>query len=77
MVQLLGACLGDRRQSAIIMELADGGNLAERVYAPHKRRLSYLEILQVGGCCCMARAGVCCSCRLALACASVYGTDGD
>jgi serine/threonine protein kinase len=30
------------------MELVEGGNLAGRIYHPSKRRLDYLEILQIG-----------------------------
>ncbi|WIA30079.1 hypothetical protein OEZ86_000174 [Tetradesmus obliquus] len=30
------------------MELVEGGNLAQRIYHPSKRRLSYLEVLQIG-----------------------------
>jgi hypothetical protein len=29
---------------ALIMELVEGGNLAQRIYHPSKRRLSYLEV---------------------------------
>ena len=29
------------------MELVPGGNLAERIYDRNKRRMSYIEILQV------------------------------
>lgn len=43
-----GACLGDAASACLIMELVPGGNLAERIYNPHKRRMSHLEILQVG-----------------------------
>lgn len=43
-IKLLGACLGDRTQLALIMELAEGGNLAQRIYNPTKRRLGYLEV---------------------------------
>ena len=31
---------------ALIMELAEGGNLSERIHHPHKRRLELLEALQ-------------------------------
>jgi len=41
-----GACLGDAASACLIMELVPGGNLAERIYNPHKRRMSHLEILQ-------------------------------
>ena len=46
-VQVHGACLGDASSACLIMELMASGNLAERIYNPHKRRMSYLEILQV------------------------------
>ena len=46
-VQVYGACLGDAASACLIMELVPSGNLAERIYNPHKRRMSYLEILQV------------------------------
>ena len=49
-VQVHGACLGDAASACLIMELVPGGNLAERIYNPHKRRMSHLEILQVGLC---------------------------
>lgn len=47
-VRLLGASFSDRLHVGLIMELVEGGNLAERIYAPNKRRLDYLEILQIG-----------------------------
>ena len=47
-VKLLGACLGDKSRLALIMERCEGGNLAQRVYAPSKRRLDLLEVLRVG-----------------------------
>ena len=43
-MRLLGACLARPDHLALITELAPGGNLAQRIYAPHKRRLSYLEV---------------------------------
>jgi serine/threonine protein kinase len=33
-----------QQQLALIMELVEGGNLAQRIYHPSKRRLSYLEV---------------------------------
>lgn len=33
-----------QRQLALIMELVEGGNLAQRIYNPSKRRLTYLEV---------------------------------
>ena len=50
-VQVFGACLGDAASACLIMELVPSGNLAERIYNPHKRRMSYLEILQVPPAC--------------------------
>lgn len=47
-VNLLGASLGDRQHLALIMDLAEGGNLSERIHSIRKRRLGYLEVLQVG-----------------------------
>lgn len=44
---MLGACLGDAERVCLIMELVEGGNLAQRIYDRNKRRLTYLEILQV------------------------------
>ncbi|MEW5302145.1 MAG: hypothetical protein WDW36_004954 [Sanguina aurantia] len=46
-VNLLGASLGDRQHLALIMDLAEGGNLSERIHSIRKRRLGYLEVLQV------------------------------
>jgi hypothetical protein len=43
-VKLLGACLEDKNRLALIMELCDGGNLAQRIYSPSKRRLDTLEV---------------------------------
>jgi hypothetical protein len=37
------------QQLALIMELVEGGNLAQRIYHPSKRRLTYLEVLCRGG----------------------------
>jgi hypothetical protein len=38
-----------QQQLALIMELVEGGNLAQRIYHPSKRRLSYLEVWCRGG----------------------------
>jgi hypothetical protein len=43
-VKLLGACLEDKARLALIMELCEGGNLAQRIYSPSKRRLDHLEV---------------------------------
>ncbi|WIA40776.1 hypothetical protein OEZ86_004456 [Tetradesmus obliquus] len=37
-----------QQQLALIMELVEGGNLAQRIYHPSKRRLTYMEVLQIG-----------------------------
>ncbi len=44
---MLGACLGDPSTACLIMELVEGGNLSDRIHNPRKRRLTYLQILQV------------------------------
>ena len=45
---MYGACLaGDASTACLIMELVPGGSLAARIYDRHKRRMGYLEILQV------------------------------
>jgi hypothetical protein len=44
-----------QQQLALIMELVQGGNLAQRIYHPSKRRLSYLEVgegAELQGCAC-------------------------
>lgn len=47
-VQVYGACqAGDAATACLIMELVPGGSLGGRIYDRHKRRMSYLEILQV------------------------------
>ena len=49
---MYGACLaGDASTACLIMELLPGGSLAARIYDRHKRRMGYLEILQVLPCC--------------------------
>jgi hypothetical protein len=47
-VKLLGACLEDKNRLALIMELCEGGNLAQRIYSPSKRRLDTLEVRGLG-----------------------------
>lgn len=45
---MLGASLeGPREGVCLIMELVDGGSLAHRIHDRAKRRMTYLEILQV------------------------------
>lgn len=46
-VSVLGACLGEPSQACLIMELVEGGSLAARIHDRKKRRLTYLQILQV------------------------------
>ena len=43
-MKLLGACLEDKARLALIMERCEGGNLAQRIYSPSKRRLDHLEV---------------------------------
>ena len=43
-VRLLGACLDDKCRLALVMELCEGGSLAQRIYSPSKRRLEHLEV---------------------------------
>ncbi len=45
-VSVLGACLGEPASACLIMELVEGGSLAERIHDRRKRRLNYLQILQ-------------------------------
>ena len=44
---MLGASLGDLGCACLIMELVAGGDLASHIHDRHKRRLTYIEILQV------------------------------
>ncbi len=46
-MRVYGACTSDRYNVCLIMELMEGGNLFQRIYDRKKRRMSYLEILQV------------------------------
>eukprot|EP01025_Chloroclados_australasicus_P049522 TRINITY_DN5645_c0_g3_i1.p1 TRINITY_DN5645_c0_g3~~TRINITY_DN5645_c0_g3_i1.p1 ORF type:complete len:1007 (+),score=141.35 TRINITY_DN5645_c0_g3_i1:521-3541(+) len=46
-VRILGASLKDFDNMCIIMELVEGGSLADRIYNKAKRKLSKLEILQI------------------------------
>lgn len=46
-VKLLGACLGNKDNVCLIMELVEGGNLSKRIHNKSLRRLDYLEVLQV------------------------------
>ncbi|KAL4420504.1 hypothetical protein ABPG75_010160 [Micractinium tetrahymenae] len=47
LVKVYGACTADREHVCLIMELLEGGNLFQRIYDRNKRRMSYLEILQL------------------------------
>ena len=47
LVKVYGACTRDTEHVALIMELMQGGNLFQRIYDRNKRRMGYLEILQV------------------------------
>jgi len=47
LVRVHGACTSDRARCCLIMELAPGGNLFQRIYDRNKRRLTYMEILQL------------------------------
>jgi serine/threonine protein kinase len=47
-VKVYGACTRDRQHVSLIMELMEGGSLHQRIYDRCKRRMGYLEILQVG-----------------------------
>jgi serine/threonine protein kinase len=46
-VKVYGACTADRAHVALIMELLEGGSLHQRIYDRCRRRMGYLEILQV------------------------------
>ena len=63
---MYGACTSDPEHVCLIMELMEGGNLYQRIYDRCKRRMSYLEILQVrraagsGACACGGDGGHAC-----------------
>jgi len=48
LVKVYGACTRDKNHCCLIMELAESGSLFYRIHDKRKRRLSYLEILQLG-----------------------------
>jgi Protein kinase domain len=48
LVKVFGACTRDKHHCCLIMELAENGSLFHRIHDKRKRRLSYLEILQLG-----------------------------
>ena len=47
LVKVYGACTDDRNKCCLIMELMKGGNLYQRIHDKKRRRMSYIEILQV------------------------------
>lgn len=47
-VKLLGACLGEKENVCLIMELVTGGNLSQRIHNRNKRKMDYLEVLELG-----------------------------
>ncbi|KAI3430797.1 hypothetical protein D9Q98_009209 [Chlorella vulgaris] len=47
LVKVYGACTADRAHVALIMELLEGGSLHQRIYDRCRRRMGYLEILQL------------------------------
>lgn len=46
-VKVLGACFGDKDTIALIMELVEGGNLSQRIHSKSRRKMEYMEVLQV------------------------------
>ena len=48
LVKVYGACTRDKHHCCLIMELAKNGSLFHRIHDKRKRRLSYVEILQLG-----------------------------
>ena len=47
LVRVYGACTDDRNKCCLIMELMKGGNLYQRIHDKKRRRMTYIEILQV------------------------------
>jgi hypothetical protein len=47
LVKVYGACTDDRNKCCLIMELMTGGNLYQRIHDKKRRRMTYVEILQV------------------------------
>ena len=47
LVEVYGACTDDKAKCCLIMELMKGGNLHQRIYDRKRRRLTYIEILQL------------------------------
>ena len=46
-VRVLGACTDDRDNCCLIMELMRGGDLAKKIHDPRRRRLTYIQVLQI------------------------------
>jgi serine/threonine protein kinase len=46
LVTVYGACT-DRDHPCLVMELMEGGSLFQRIYDRRRRRMSYVEILQL------------------------------
>lgn len=47
-VRLLGACLTNKDNVCLIMELIENGNLSKRIHNRKLRKMEYLEVLQIG-----------------------------
>ena len=47
LVKVYGACTDDKNRCCLIMELMNGGNLYQRIHDRNKRRITYIEILQI------------------------------
>ncbi len=47
LVKVYGACTDDRNKCCLIMEHMKGGNLYQRIHDKKRRRMTYIEILQV------------------------------
>lgn len=47
LVKVYGACTDDKNKCCLIMELMTGGNLYQRIHDRNRRRITYIEILQI------------------------------
>ncbi len=47
LVKVYGACTDDKNKCCLIMELMNGGNLYQRIHDRNRRRITYIEILQI------------------------------
>lgn len=47
LVKVFGACTDDKNKCCLVMELMRGGNLYQRIHDRNRRRLTYIEILQL------------------------------